>query len=76
MPQQRKIIEAGEVFDRGAYTYATGHRSIERFGILPIGPAIFRLEWTSSTEDRWRIEFDGSDVVSSVSNVEETRDDR
>ena len=66
-PQYRRILEAGDVFGRDAYTYVSGRRSLRTFGILPIGPPIFRIAWRRSTEERWRIEFDADDRVRSVS---------
>ncbi len=70
-PQRRRVAEAGEIFGDDAYTYAASRRTIENFGILPIGLPIARRGWRTSKEDRWRIEFDADDVVSSVSHVEE-----
>ncbi len=74
-PQRRRIAEAGEIFGEDAYTYAAGRRTLDNLGILPVGLAILRVSWRTSRENRWRIEFDGSDVVSSVSRVEELGDD-
>ena len=74
-PERRRITEAGEVFGDDAYTYATGRRTLDTVGILPVGVAILRASWRSSKENRWRIEFDGNDVVSTVSWVEELGDD-
>ncbi len=70
-PQRRRVAEAGEIFGDDAYTYAASRRTIENFGLLPIGVAILRVGWRISKEDRWRIEFDADDVVSAVSQVEE-----
>jgi len=74
-PQRRRIAEAGEIFGDNAYTYAAGRRSLDNVGLLPVGLAILRVSWRSFRENRWRIEFDGNDVVSSVSRVEEIGDD-
>ena len=72
-PQQRQIIEAQEIFGRDAYTYASGRRTTRTFGILPAGIVLFRISRVRSAEVRWRIEFDGAGVVSSVSHVDERR---
>ena len=74
-PQRRRILEGGEVFIRDSYTYASERYRIETFGVPPVGPALFRVSWRSSREDRWRIEFDESDVVQTVSHVDESADD-
>lgn len=73
-PIRRRIIEAGDVFGRDAYTYASGRHTTRAFGILPMGPALFRITWVRSSEERWRIEFDEADVVRSVSHVDEAAD--
>lgn len=73
-PIRRRIIEAGDVFGRDAYTYASGRHTTRAFGILPLGPALFRVTRVRSTEERWRIEFDEADVVRSVSRVDEAAD--
>ncbi len=70
-PQRRRVVEAGEIFGDDAYTYAASRRTIENFGLLPIGVAILRVGWRISKEDRWRIEFDADDVVSAVARIEE-----
>jgi hypothetical protein len=75
MVQSRGVLEAGDVFGRGAFTYASGHRSIDVFGILPIAVSVFRVTWSHSTEERWRIEFDEAEVVRSVSHVDENDDE-
>jgi len=74
-PQRRRILEGGDVFGRDFYTYASERYRIETFGFLPVGPALFRVSWRSSREDRWRIEFDENDVVHTVSHVDESADD-
>jgi hypothetical protein len=74
-PQGRRIAEAGEIYGDDAYTYASGRRTLDNVGLLPVGLAILRVSWRSFREDRWRIEFDGNGVVSSVSRVEEIGDD-
>ena len=74
-PQRRRILEGGEVFVRDFYTYASERYRIETFGLLPVGPALFRVSWRSSREDRWRIEFDENDLVRTVSHVDESADD-
>jgi hypothetical protein len=71
-PQARRILEAGEVFGAGVYTYATEADRIDRFGFLPFGPALFRVSWSRAHERRWSIEFDEAGVVSSVSRVDES----
>lgn len=73
-PQSRRVLEARDVFGRESYTYASAHRDIDVFGLLPVGPSIFRVAWLRTTEDRWRIEFDENDVVRSVSHVDEGAD--
>ena len=40
-------------------------------GLLPVGPALFRVRWSRSLEERIRIEFDPDDRVTSVSRVVE-----
>ena len=62
------------MFGRDAYTYAAGRHTTRAFGILPLGPALFRITQVRSTEQRWRIEFDEADVVRSVSHVDEAAD--
>ena len=74
-PQRRRILEGGEVFVRDSYTYASERYRIETFGFPPAGPALPRVSWTSSREDRWRIEFDENDVVRTVAHVDESADD-
>jgi hypothetical protein len=74
-PQRRRILEGGEVFVRDFYTYASERYRLETFGFLPVGPALFRVSWRSSREDRWRIDFDENDVVLTVSHVDERADD-
>ena len=68
-PNRRRILEAGDLFGRDAWTYAAIHRSSRTVGILPVGPALFRVRWSRSLEDRVRIEFDEEDRVSSISRV-------
>jgi hypothetical protein len=74
-PQRRRILESGDVFGRDVYTYASERDTRRNFGLLPTGPALFRLSWRSSREDRWRLEFDENDVVRTVSHVDEIADD-
>jgi hypothetical protein len=74
-PQRRRIVEGKDVFGRGVYTYASERDTRRNFGLLPTGPALFRISWRSSREDRWRLEFDENDVVRSVSHVDEIADD-
>jgi hypothetical protein len=74
-PQRRRILEGGEVFIQDIYTYASERHRIETFGLLPIGPSLFRISWERSREDRWRFEFDENDVVHSVSHVDESADE-
>ena len=74
-PQRRRILEGGEVFIQDIYTYASERYRVETFGLLPVGPSLFRVSWRNSREDRWRLEFDENDVVHSVSHVDETMDD-
>lgn len=74
-PQRRKILESGDVFGRDSYTYASERDTIRTFGVLPIGPGIFRISWRTSREDRWRIEFGEDDVVRTMSHVDEMADD-
>lgn len=74
-PEERKIIEAQDVFGT-TYTYAAGRDTRESFGIMPMGPALFRVSWLTSRETRWRIEFDEADVVTSVSRVDELEERR
>ena len=74
-PQRRRILEGGEVFIQDVYTYASERLRVHTFGLLPVGPSLFRISWDKSREDRWRFEFDENDVVHSVSHVDETVDD-
>lgn len=74
-PQRRRILEGGEVFIRDVYVYASERHRIETFGLLPVGPSLFKVSWGRSREDRWRFEFDENDVVHSVSHVDESVDD-
>lgn len=71
LPQARRVLEAGEIFDDRAYTYARARSTLSSFGIFPVGPALFRWTRRRLLEERWRIEFDAQDVVSSVSHVDE-----
>lgn len=70
-PQHRRVLEEGVLFGDDAYTYASGRRRIDAFGILPIGLKLFRVTRTDSMEERWRIEFGADGVVSSISHVDE-----
>lgn len=70
-PQHRRILEGGRVFGDEAYTYVWGRRQTDAVGILPIGPKLLRFTRTRSLEERWRIEFDADDRVSSVSHTDE-----
>jgi len=74
-PQRRRILEGGEVFIRNVYTYASERYTLETFGLLPVGPSLFRVSWKNSREDRWRLEFDENDVVHTVSHVDERAND-
>ena len=74
-PQRRRILEGGEVFIQDIYTYASERHRTETFGLLPVGPSLFRISWNSSREDRWRLEFDENDVVQTVSHIDESADD-
>ena len=74
-PQRRRILEGGEVFIRDVYVYASERYRVETFGLLPVGPSLFKVSWRRSREDRWRFEFDENDVVHSVSHVDESVDD-
>jgi len=74
-PQRRRILEGGEVFIQGIYTYASERYRIETFGLLPVGVSLFRVTWRNSREDRWRLEFDENDVVHTVSHVDESADE-
>ena len=74
-PWQPKLIEAGEVFRRDVFTYASERRRVTRAGILPFGVAIFRVTHVRSVEERWRIEFDARGVVRSVAHVDEGVED-
>lgn len=74
-PQRRRILEGGEVFIRDSYTYASECYTIRTFGLLPVGPSLFRISWRNSREDRWRLEFDEDDVVRAVSHVDENAND-
>jgi hypothetical protein len=74
LPQSRKILEGGDVFGSDAYTYASARRRLDSVGILPIRPLLFVVSWRNETEERWRIDFDEADVVTSVSRVDESRD--
>lgn len=70
-PNRRRMLEAGDLFGRDAWTWAAIHRSSRTAGLLPVGPALFRVRWSRSLEERIRIEFDADDRVSSVSRVVE-----
>jgi hypothetical protein len=70
-PQRRRILEAGDLFGRDAWTYAAVHRSIRTVGLLPVGPALLRVRWSNALEERVRIEFDEHDRVRSISRVVE-----
>jgi hypothetical protein len=74
-PQRRRILEGGEVFFQDTYTYASERYRINTFGLLPVGPSLFRVTWRKSREDRWRLEFDENDVVRTVSHVDESVDE-
>jgi hypothetical protein len=70
-PRRLRLLEAGEVFDESAWTWAAERRSERIFGLLPVGPVLFRLRDSRSTERRWRVEFDARGIVRSVSRVDE-----
>ncbi|NNL64728.1 MAG: hypothetical protein HKP30_00660 [Myxococcales bacterium] len=70
-PNRRRILEAGDLFGRDAWTWSATHRSSRTIGLLPVGPALFRMRWSRSLEERIRIEFDPDDRVTSVSRVVE-----
>lgn len=72
-PQERRVLEAGEVFGREVYTWASETRTIESFGLLPVGPALFRVTWNRSRERRLHVAFDEGGVVRAVARVDETR---
>jgi hypothetical protein len=74
-PQRRRILESGDLFGSDSYTYASERDTIHTFGVLPIGPALFRISWRSAREERWRIEFGEADVVRSVSHADERAND-
>ena len=74
-PQRRRILVGGEVFFQDTYTYASERYRINTFGLLPVGPSLFRVTWRKSREDRWRLEFDENDVVRTVSHVDESVDE-
>lgn len=74
-PQRRRIVDGGDIFDRSSYTYASERHTVRDFGLLPTGPALFDVSWSTSREDRWRIEFDENDVVQTVSHIDEIVDD-
>jgi len=74
-PQRRRIVDGGDIFGRSSYTYASERYTFRDFGLLPTGPALFDISWTTSREDRWRIEFDENDLVQSVSHIDEIVDD-
>lgn len=68
-PQHRRVLEEGRLFDDRSYTYASARRSTVDLGLMPIGPEILTISRTRSREERWFIEFDENDVVSSVSHT-------
>jgi len=70
-PQRRKILEAGDLFSDDRYTYAMVRLRADRLGIMPVGLPLIRAAWVESRENRWVVEFDGDDVVKTVSHVEE-----
>lgn len=70
-PSRRKLIEAADWFGRDAWTWASVHLRNRTVGLLPVGPALFRVRWSESFEERVRIEFDAEDRVRSVSRVVE-----
>lgn len=70
-PWTYKILEGGDVFGRDVYTYARERRRDTRIGILPTTLTILRVKRVRSIEERWRIEFDQSGVVQSVSHIDE-----
>jgi hypothetical protein len=74
-PQQLKIVESGDVFGRGVYTYATERWTDRRWGILPVFLTLFRVRRVRSVEERWMIAFDDGGVVSQVSHVDERTGD-
>jgi hypothetical protein len=74
-PQRRRILESGDIFGSDVYTYASSRETRTNLGLLPTGPALFRISWRRSYEDRWRLEFDENDVVRSVSHVDESADE-
>jgi len=74
-PHRRRILESGDIFGSAVYTYASSSETRTNVGLLPTGPALFRISWRKSREDRWQLEFDENDVVRSVSHVDESADE-
>ena len=75
-PQHRRILEEGRLFDGRSYTYASARRTSVDIGLLPVGPEILRVTRTRSVEERWHIEFDENDVVSSISHTAPVSEER
>jgi len=69
--RERRIIEAGEIFDNTVWTWATEERSERIVGLLPVLVVLFRVRNSQSLEERWRIEFDESGVVRTIAHVDE-----
>ncbi len=69
--RERRIIEAGEVFDDAVWTWATEERRERIVGLLPVLVVLFRVRNSQSLEERWRIEFDETGVVRTIAHVDE-----
>jgi hypothetical protein len=74
-PRRLRLLEAGDVFDESAWTWAAERRSERIVGLLPVGPVLFRHRDSRSLESRWRVEFDARGIVRSVSRVDEIDDE-
>ena len=74
-PWGPKIVEAGDVFGRDVFSYASERRRATRAGIFPFLIDIFRVTHVRSVEERWRIEFDSQGIVRSIAHVDEGVED-
>ncbi len=74
-PWEPKLVEAGDVFGRDVFTYATERRRVTRAGILPFLITLFRVTHVRSVEERWRIEFDAQGIVRQIAYVDEGVED-
>jgi hypothetical protein len=69
--RRTRALEGHQVFGNERWTWAREVRRERIVGLLPVGPYLWKLQDSSSHEERWWIEFDESGIVRSVSHLDE-----